>query len=101
MAAASGDSPTASSSLPIRRSSQKRPVSSALFRCGKVKRGDECSPVSVIAVNSRGGAGFSDMGISGFRARERHNRRDEVHEEAKTEPLSSVQGTGGPSEDSG
>jgi hypothetical protein len=37
----------------------------------------------------------------GFRARERHNRRDEVHEEAKTEPLSSVQGTGGLGGDSG
>ena len=30
----------------------------------------------------RGGAGFSDTGISGFRAG--HNRRNEVHEEAKT-----------------
>ena len=31
---------------------------------------------------ARGGAGFSDTGISGFRAGQ--NRRNEVHEEAQT-----------------
>jgi hypothetical protein len=31
---------------------------------------------------TRGGVGFSDRGISGFRAG--HNRRNEVHEEAQT-----------------
>src|ERR1019366_7438466 len=37
----------------------------------------------------------------GFRARERDNRRDEVHEEAKTEPLSSVQYIDASGSDSG
>ena len=32
----------------------------------------------------RGGAGFSDTGISGFRTGRQRNRRNEVHEEAKT-----------------
>jgi hypothetical protein len=34
--------------------------------------------------NDRGGAGFSDAGISGFRTGRQRNRRNEVHEEAKT-----------------
>jgi hypothetical protein len=32
----------------------------------------------------RGGAGFSDTGISGFRTGRQRNRRNEVHEEAET-----------------
>ena len=32
----------------------------------------------------RGGSGFSDTGISGFRAGHRRDRRNEVHEEAQT-----------------
>lgn len=36
----------------------------------------------------RGGAGFSDRGISGIRAGS--NRRSEVHEEAQTEPFRSI-----------
>src|SRR5688572_11267105 len=49
------------------------------------------------AANSdiRGGSGFSDTGISGFRARARRDRRDEIHEEATTQPLGGVQGAGG------
>ena len=36
------------------------------------------------SIKVRAGSGFSDMGISGFRARARRDRRDEVHEEAET-----------------
>ena len=43
-----------------------------------IRRGDE----------ARGGAGFSDRGISGILAG--YNRRKEVHEEAQTEPFGGV-----------
>jgi uncharacterized protein with ParB-like and HNH nuclease domain len=43
--------------------------------CYQVQPGDDESTV-------RGGAGFSDRGISGFRAG--HSRRNEIHEEAQT-----------------
>jgi hypothetical protein len=35
-------------------------------------------------LKDRGGAGFSDTGISGFRTGRQRNRRNEVDEEAKT-----------------
>jgi len=38
----------------------------------------------LVWVGLRGGAGFSDTGISGFRTGRQRNRRNEVHEEAKT-----------------
>jgi hypothetical protein len=40
----------------------------------------------------RGGSGFSDTGISGFRTGRQGDRRKEIHEEAQTEPLRGVQG---------
>ncbi len=43
----------------------------------------------------RGGSGFSDTGLSGFRARARRDRRNEIHEEAETQPFRGIQGAGG------
>ena len=37
-----------------------------------------------LGIEGRGGSGFLDTGISGFLARHRRNRRNEVHEEAQT-----------------
>jgi hypothetical protein len=42
------------------------------------------SEALALRVEHRGGAGFSDTGISGFRTGRQRNRRNEVHEEAKT-----------------
>ena len=41
-------------------------------------------PLELSRPQERGGTGFSDTGISGFRAGRQRNRRNEVHEEAKT-----------------
>jgi hypothetical protein len=53
------------------------------------------------AIVVRAGFSFSDKGISGFCAGHECERRSEVHEEAKTEPLGGVQGPCGPGGDSG
>ena len=41
-------------------------------------------PVELSRPQERGGAGFSDTSISGFRTGRQRNRRNEVHEEAET-----------------
>jgi nickel/cobalt transporter (NiCoT) family protein len=49
----------------------------------------------------RGGRGFSDTGVSGNLPVQYSNRRTEIHEETKTEPLGGIQGTSGPGGDPG
>ena len=49
----------------------------------------------------RGGCGFSDGGVSGNLPVQYSNRRTEIHEEAKTKPLSVIQGASGPGSDPG
>ena len=56
-----------------------------------------CHPVlSMDARAARGGRGFSGRGVSGNLPVQYSNRRTEIHEEAKTKPLSVIQGAGGP-----